>query len=281
MKIKLIAMDLDGTALLPDHSSFSPRLVRALECAHAAGVMVVPVTGRQFGMLPPMLKEHPVWENYAILCNGSQIRNAQTGEILYSLTLSDDTLKAVLALSRELELPIEFSANSRLHLTQDCLEAQRLDPTLKFHVETILPQYGIIEESLDHLCSSKDLPVEKINIQCVPTELRTTLQQRLEQLHVAAAWSSENTMEVSHIDATKGNGLEKLCTLLQLPTDSVLALGDSGNDITMLRLAGLGVAMGNAPDFVKEVADVVTASNTEDGAALAIERYVLSVEPQA
>lgn len=276
MNIKLIAMDLDGTTLLDDHRSFSPVLVSALESARSKGVMIVPATGRQFGMLPPMLKEHPVWETYAILCNGGQIRNIQTGEILHSLALSGDTLKALLSLSREFDLPVEFSANSRLHLTRESAEAQRLDPTIAFHVNTILPQYGIIEESLDHMCTDKDLPVEKVNIQCVPTQLRTTLEQRLQAINVSAVWSSKNTLEITHIDATKGNALKKLCRILDIPTDSVMAMGDSGNDISMLQLAGLGVAMENAPDFVKAKADVVTQRNTEDGAAHAIERYVLS-----
>lgn len=276
MEIKLIAMDLDGTTLLPDHCSFSPALICALENAHQKGIMIVPVTGRQFGMLPPILKEHPVWETYAILCNGGQIRNAQTGEILYSLTLNDDTLKELLALSREYNLPIEFSANSRLHLTRESAEAQRLDPTIAFHVNTILPEYGIIEPSLDHMCTGKEVPVEKVNIQCVPTELRTTLEQRLKAINVSAVWSSENTLEVSNIDATKGNALGKLCSILGVPTECVMAMGDSGNDISMLQLAGLGVAMGNAPDFVKVHADVVTDCNNEDGAAHAIERYCLS-----
>jgi hydroxymethylpyrimidine pyrophosphatase-like HAD family hydrolase len=82
-------------------------------------------------------------------------------------------------------------------------------------------------------------------------------------------------MEITHPDATKGQTLEILCKSLQIPMEAVMALGDSGNDITMLRQAGLGVAMGNAPDFVKQAADVCTDSYDADGAAKAIEQYAL------
>ena len=82
-------------------------------------------------------------------------------------------------------------------------------------------------------------------------------------------------MEITHPDATKGQTLKILCDLLQIPMEAVMALGDSGNDITMLRQAGLGVAMGNAPDFVKRAAGVCTDSNEADGAAKAIEQYAI------
>lgn len=274
MDIKLIAMDLDGTALLSDHCSFSPKLISVLEAAHKKGIQIVPTTGRQLGMLPPVLKEEPDWENYVILCNGAQIRNMQTGELLHNLSIPGNTLKALLELAKEFHLPIEFSANSRLHLTKDSIEIQRKDPVIAFHVDTILPQYGILEDSLDYLCADGALPIEKVNIMCVPRELRPALEKRLEQLDVSAVWSSEISLEISHVDATKGNALKKLCQMLNISADCVMALGDAGNDISMLRLAGLGVAMGNAPDNVKNAADIVTQSNVHDGAANAIERIL-------
>ena len=82
-------------------------------------------------------------------------------------------------------------------------------------------------------------------------------------------------MEITHPDASKGKGLAALCRLLEIPPENVLALGDSGNDESMLRSAGLGVAMGNAPDFIKAAADAVTEPYDRDGAAIAIEKYCL------
>ena len=73
MDIRLIAMDLDGTALQADRCSFSPRLIAALDEAHRRGIAIAVITGRQFNMLPPAVQNHPSWENLAVLCNGAQI----------------------------------------------------------------------------------------------------------------------------------------------------------------------------------------------------------------
>jgi hydroxymethylpyrimidine pyrophosphatase-like HAD family hydrolase len=75
---------------------------------------------------------------------------------------------------------------------------------------------------------------------------------------------------------SKGAALARLATDLGVPLAETLAIGDGSNDISMLRAAGLGVAMGHAAPSVRLAADVVTASNTDDGAAQAIERYILS-----
>ena len=84
-------------------------------------------------------------------------------------------------------------------------------------------------------------------------------------------------MEITHPEARKGTALEALCSLLDIPVENTMALGDSGNDESMLKTAGLGIAMGNAPEFIKAAADAVTARCDQDGAAIAIERYVFNL----
>lgn len=272
MDIRMICMDLDGTALQRDRSSFSPRLNQALEEAHKRGIAIVPVTGRQFGLLPRPLKEHPVWENLAVLCNGGQVRRLSDGQMLSGLDISADALRQLLALAEKYDLPLEFSVDSRLYLTAHSLRLQQDDPGLVFHRDVILVKNGEIVPSLLPLCRET---VEKVNLLCIPQQLRDTVVRELEKIAVSAVWSSHNCMEITHPDAHKGRGLEEACRLLGIPMECTMALGDSGNDIAMLRRAGLGVAMGNAPDFVKEAAHVVTGRYDEDGAAKAIERYAL------
>lgn len=78
-----------------------------------------------------------------------------------------------------------------------------------------------------------------------------------------------------HVAATKGMTLRRLCSMLGILPEQVLALGDSGNDVSMLQMAGVGVAMGNAPEPVRQAAHAVTETNMDDGAALAIEKFAL------
>ena len=273
MQIKLIAMDLDGTALQNDRETFSPRLCRALEEAHRSGVIIAPVTGRQFGLLPRVLRTHPAWEDLAVLCNGAQVRRLATGEVLSRLDIGRALLEAMLALAERYGLPIEFSVDSTLYLTARDYERQKGWPGLEFHRDTILAGHGVSVESLEPLCGER---VEKINLLCIPPELRADVEEELKNIAVSAVWASSSSMEITHPEATKGRGVAELCRLLDIPMEAVMALGDSGNDLSMLRDAGLGVAMGNAPDHVKAWADAVTETNRNDGAAIAIERYVLA-----
>ena len=272
MDIRLIAMDLDGTALQSDHASFSPRLLAALDAAHARGIAIVPVTGRQYRLLPPVLQRQHPWLKLAVLCNGGQIRDMNTGEALHSLTIAPEALNQLLALAEKYSLPMEFSVDSTLYLTEASYRLQLPRKELAFHRDTILKNHGVMVDSLMPLCHRE---VEKVNLLCIPEHLRDALEAELASIAVSAVWASSSSMEITHPEATKGNGLMALCRLLDISADQVMALGDSGNDITMLRRAGLGVAMGNAPDFVKAAADATTETNTADGAAIAIETYAL------
>ena len=272
MDIRMICMDLDGTALRPDRASFSPRLEAALKAAYDRGIAIVPITGRQYGLLPPVVKAHPVWANLAVLCNGGQIRNLVTGEMLDSLEIQPAALKQLLELCRKYDLPVEFSMDSKLYLTERSFALQRDDPALAFHRDVILAQNGCVVDSLEPLCEKA---VEKVNLLCIPEEKREGVLEGLKQIPVSAVWSSHNCMEITHPDAHKGRGLEEACRLLDIPVEATMALGDSGNDIAMLRRAGLGVAMGNAPGFVKEAADAVTDAYDADGAAKAIRKHAL------
>ena len=273
MDVRLIAMDLDGTTLQRDRCTFSPRLLRALESAHKRGVEIVPVTGRQFGLLPPALQEDYSWKRLAILCNGGQIRTFHTETLLHSLEIDPDALIQLLRLAEKFGLPIEFSVNSKLHLTERSWTQQLPWEDLTFHRNVILAKHGCKVDSLEPMCGSG---VEKVNLLCISPELRKEVEIALDSVAVSAVWSSATSMEITHPNATKGGALQRLCSILDLPMSSVMALGDSGNDITMLQQAGLGVAMGNAPENVKAAADVCADRYDEDGAAKAIERYVLS-----
>lgn len=271
MDIRLIAMDLDGTALQKDRCSFSPKLLGALSEAHKRGIIIVPVTGRQFGLLPPVLQQLHPWSEYAILCNGGQLRRF-TGELLYGLHIDPDALGQLVELAKEFDLPLEFSVDSKLHLTQDSYDKQLPHPNLSFHRDTILANHGRIVPSLVPFCEEN---IEKVNLLCISPEIRDAVVDRLAKISVSAVWSSSTGTEITHPDATKGQTLQILCDRLGIPMEAVMALGDSGNDITMLRQAGLGVAMGNAPDFVKQAADCITDSYDADGAANAIVKYAL------
>ena len=273
MDIRMIAMDLDGTALQNDRCSFSPRLNAALEEAHNRGIEIAVITGRQFNMLPPAVQNHPVWENLVVLCNGAQIRRMATGEVLYAKNISWQALEQLLELSRILDIPMEFSVDSVLYLTEKALNQQLGLPHLDFHINTILKNHGKVIPALESLL---ELDVEKVNLPHIPPHLHAQTEALLKDIPVSAVWSSKTSMEITHPQAQKGIALDVLCQLLDIPVENTLALGDSGNDESMLKKAGIGIAMGNAPDFIKQIADGVSERSDRDGAAIAVERYALN-----
>lgn len=273
MDIRLICMDLDGTTLRRDRESFSPRLHAALAEAHRRGIAIAPVTGRQYGLLPKVLKTHPVWERYAVVCNGAQLRLLGSGELLQGLDISPLALEQLLMVAEKWDLPIEFSLDSTLYLTPHAYEQQLPYANLAYHRDAILANHSRTVASLTPLLAQ---PVEKVNLLCIGPEIREQVVRDLKDIPVSAVWASASSMEITHPEGTKAEGIRRLCGLLDITPAQVMALGDSGNDESMLRLAGLSVAMGNAPAHIQAMAHIVTETNENDGAAIAIERYALN-----
>ena len=276
MDIELIAMDLDGTALQADRKSFSPRLDEALRAAHERGVHIVPVTGRQFFILPPAVRPGAPWAELVVLGNGGEVRRLTDGTLLRGHYIDPDCLPPLVSAAEELGLPLEFSSGGALYLTRRSWDYQReLDGPLHFHLTEVLARFGReLDNPRKFLLGGP--PIDKVNLPWVPDEARENTRRMLDALGLSWFWSGPRSVEIAHPDASKAGGLMEACVILGVDPARTMALGDSGNDIPMLRCAGLGVAMGNAPPEVRAAAGEVTAPYDRDGAALAIEKWVLS-----
>lgn len=275
MDIRLIAMDLDGTALQADRKTFSPRLNAALNAAHQRGVAVVPITGRQFFVLPPAVHPRLEWAGLAVLSNGGEVRRLADGMLLSGHYLERDALLPLIEAAERLGLPIELSAGGGLYLTRESWDSQRrTGGPLRFHLEEVLARFGHEADDLRSFLSNSP-GVEKANLPYVPDRVRAETERALESLPVSWFWSAPRGVEIGSPDASKAGGLLEVCRLLGIDPAQAMALGDSGNDIPMLRAAGWGVAMGGASAHVRDAADAVSAPYDQDGAALAIEQYVL------
>lgn len=274
MEIRAIIMDLDGTALRPDRVSFSARLEAALLEAHRRGVAIVPATGRQQSLLPPPLLGNPAWSGIAVLCNGAEIRRLATGELLDARYMTAAHLTPLVQAAKRLGIAIELSSGGQLYLTADSWEVSRRRESLRFHLG-VLERVGRQVECLETFLAGTELAFEKVNLPYLPPETRKKILSVLAALPLSGVFSGPGAMEVTHREATKAHGLRTACRLLGIDPAHTMAIGDSGNDISMLQAAGLGVAMGDAPEEVRRAARAVTGSNPDDGAAQAIERYVL------
>ena len=248
-EIRLIAFDLDGT-LLNTEKRLSDRSREALTRAAAAGIEIVPTTGRFFDGMPEAVRNLP-FLRYAVTINGAAVFDVRRGENL---------TKAELPLERALEI---MEAVEGLPVLVDCYQDNA----------------GWMSRSMwERVADFVALPhARKLQLIVKDLDLRERLlrelPERFPHLSVTSSW--ENNVEINDAEAHKGRALLRLAERLGLRPDQTMAFGDGLNDVTMLRAAGLGVAMGNACPEALAAADAVTADCDHDGVAAAIEKYVL------
>ncbi|MGG6310182.1 Cof-type HAD-IIB family hydrolase [Paenibacillus macerans] len=247
MKYKLLALDMDGT-LLNDHHEISPETEKWIRKAAAAGVHVCLSTGRGYREAISYA-EHLALGTPMILVNGSEIWKSP--HELYRRELLDHSQVArMYAISREKQVwfwayAVEESYNEGNWRSEDLERNQWM-------------KFGYFTED---------------------DRLRGEIMQELHQLGgLEISNSSPHNLEINPKGISKASGIRTVCGLLGLEMSQVVAVGDSLNDLAAIEAAGLGVAMGNAQEAVKRKADVVTASNNEDGIAWIIRDYILAEE---
>ena len=139
----------------------------------------------------------------------------------------------------------------------------------KLYQETIRPVPDIRSEALRRAGE-----IEKINVFHVSPEARKRTRERLRGLPVEAVDAEQTSVEFSPMGVNKGRGLLDLCEILHRDLSECAAVGDADNDLTMLGAAGFAVAMGNANEHVKKIADIIVADNDHGGCAEALRRVM-------
>jgi len=264
MPVKLIVCDLDGT-LVDEDLTFTPRLSEAVKRAQAQGITVTIATGRGFsttrhfaallGLAAPL-----------ICYQGAQIR-ALDGKTFHESSLSRAYLPPVIAHCQAGGWELAVYWNDEIYQTTRMYDQAYYDRWFALPVHHVA----------DLMTALPADPLKFIAI-APTTEQADRLEREIRDLAAAKfqvmrshAWFVEGLAA----DVSKGDGVARLAQRLGIAREHVMAIGDSGNDASMVAWAGLGVAMGNASPDVKAVAKVVAPSQQEDGAAWAIEHLAL------
>lgn len=273
MEIRLIAFDLDGT-LLDDHKKISARSLRALEAAAEKGVILVPATGRIRNAIPKMVMELPSLR-YLITLNGAVVWDLEKEERIYQRIFSKEESLTLWDYITQFDAMCDIYENGQGYMEPgnvDMLERYVHFPEM---IQLVRDTRKVIPNIREYL-SSLDNGVEKFNMYFEDRQLQARVKADLKKFsYLKATTSVINNIELNHVEADKGRGLEALCRYLGIPKEQVMAFGDGDNDTAMLIAAGCGVAMKNAEPSVKEQADRIAESNNEDGLARIIEEYVL------
>ena len=270
MKYKLLVLDVDGT-LLNDEREISKRTLAALLKVQQMGVRIVLASGRPTYGLMPLAKtlELGNYGGFVLSYNGCQIIKAQNGEILFERRINPEMLPYLEKKARKNGFAI-FTYHDDTLIT-DSPDNEYIKN------EALLNNLKIIRE--DEFSTAIDFAPCKCMLVSDKEKALIGLEQHWEKRLAGTldAFRSEPYfLEVVPCGVNKANTLGALLENLGVTREEVIAVGDGVCDVTMLQLAGMGVAMGHSQDSVKVCADYVTASNEEDGVALAVEKLILA-----
>ena len=270
MKYKLLVLDVDGT-LLNDEREISKRTLAALLKVQQMGVRIVLASGRPTYGLMPLAKtlELGNYGGFVLSYNGCQIITAQNGEILFERRINPEMLPYLEKKARKNGFAI-FTYHDDTLIT-DSPDNEYIKN------EALLNNLKIIRE--DEFSTAIDFAPCKCMLVSDKEKALIGLEQHWEKRLAGTldAFRSEPYfLEVVPCGVNKANTLGALLEHLGVTREEVIAVGDGVCDVTMLQLAGMGVAMGHSQDSVKVCADYVTASNEEDGVALAVEKLILA-----
>ena len=271
--IRLVAMDLDGTTF-DSAGDISERTVAALEDAARLGVHIVVSTGRSYASLPQHIKDVNGIE-YAITSNGAHVNLLHTGEQIYSDFLDPEAVKEVAVLKEETGADIEVFINGRAYVDEsyynDVKENGCVYRNAAYVIWSRRPVADVTAMMLDH----KE-EIENVNFIYPTLEMLAEAKPKVDAIKNATITSSfPNNLEVGGPNTSKKTALLWLMDMLGIERDELMCCGDAPNDIAMVELAGIGVAVENAWGGLKDHADYITGSNDDDGVAMAIEKFVL------
>lgn len=265
---RLIAMDLDGTLVNSD-KVITPRTLSALRRAQDKGVRLAIATGRPVEGARHIVEELDMQHRGGCLVsyNGALVQDCTTGETLYEKPLPEEYVPRLLRTATDSNCAFVVYQGDRVLTTDASSEYVQysgrnnrlpVKQATDFMKETVPPFYkGLIVGEPGRMASLRDSLIK---------EMDGALDFCL---------SEPFFLECLAQGVSKMGGVEKVMARMGINATEVMAFGDADNDVSMIRRAGLGVAMGNAHEQARRVADIVTASNDADGVAEVVERYVL------
>jgi len=289
MSIRLLALDIDGT-LLNSRGAISTRNRSAIERARDAGVKVAVVTGRRFRDSRPVALDLGL-DVPLIAHNGALTKHARSLETVAVLPLPLDAAREALRIGREAGAdPLLSDDHEGLgvlvfdHLSGDNSAAYKYVAWARqIHGDEdghdAVRQVESLETYMDHEPVHLAFSGSCERMDQLERVLQLELTSRVKILCTKYPEQDFTLLDVVNPAASKGSGVAAAAAELDISSQEILAIGDNYNDLEMLLLAGTGVVMANAPLSLREIPRLfLTASNEEDGVALAIEKFVFGNE---
>ena len=267
MKYKLLVLDLDGT-LTNNKKEITEHTRRTLIDAQERGIKIVLASGRPtYGIVPIADKlELEKYGGYILSYNGGEITNWQTGELMYENVLDADVLPYLYQCAKDNRFAI-VTYKDKYVLTEHPDDEYVLKEAILNVMET---------KKVDNFLEAIDFPVAKClivgeaeRLAVLEKEMHEALKERM-----GVYRSEPYFLELVPKGIDKAQSLAGLLEKIGATKDEMIAIGDGFNDLSMIQYAGLGVAMANAQEVVRQAADYITLSNEEDGVAAVVEKFM-------
>ncbi len=293
MPYRLLALDVDGTLLDPD-GELRDTVRQAVMAARQTGLRVILCTGRRFRSARPWAQKLQL-DGPIVVHNGALVKDVASAETLHCHPLPETLCRRGLAVLRQLAPPLIYI--DAFHKQVDILTEpmEHLHPFQREYLQDSLPYCRFVDDlsavclptasaraRMRRIIGSAATEVVMLSIMAEADRLqalRPAVEDALAgQGHTKMILNKNyqgHILEVLPATVSKWQALERLMAAEGLTAEDVMAIGDDYNDLEMIRGAGLGIAMGNAVDVVRDAAGYVTGSNADDGVAQALERFVL------
>lgn len=267
MEKKVLVLDIDGT-LTNSQKEITDNTRQAIWGAVMRGHKIMLASGRP---TPGMYRyerelELARYGGYLLSYNGARIVECRTGEVVYQRMLPLELLPGLYRYARQHHMGLVT------YLGDVVISAFEPDEYIQWEAKI----NGLPIRVVDHFVEFVDFDIQKC-LMTAPGEQAAVYERELQEKYggMASIYRSEPYfVEVMPRDVTKASSIEKMLPVLGVDREHVICCGDGYNDISMIRYAGLGVAMANAQAVVKEAADYITTSNDEDGIVQVIQKFM-------
>ncbi|WP_461204765.1 Cof-type HAD-IIB family hydrolase [Clostridium sp. DL1XJH146] len=297
---KLLAVDMDGT-LLNNNKEISKRNIVAIGKARDMGVKIVLCTGRAHQGIEKYLKELELMrdDHYSATCSGAYVLNNTRSDVLKCNTFSVEDIRVFQKIAKEIDIKFNMFTDRELLILEDSFfsyydsKANNL-PTRLVELDNINDNSNItkvtfinedlsVKDSIVKLFENVGEDEKNSDIYIRNNDrFKKNLFDDLSKLpdnifdNYTLLKTSPYTVEVLSKEANKGMGVKVIADKFHIRREEVICIGDSGNDKHMIEYAGLGIAMDNAFEEIKAIADYITYDNENDGVAHVIDEFILN-----
>ena len=271
MAIKIIATDLDGTLMAPDHLTVTERTRKALSDAHDKGIKISIATGRALNFTEGVTKQIP-FADYVICSNGASVYDRNNNSFIYTNLVSPEITAEAIALLNSLPVYYNIYMEGRIFAQKgaDAFFGNLNLPTA--FLEDFVSRLIICDDISD---VTKGKGAELIDVFFSDENSKKIILDFFDEKGLFLASALGGVVSATAQGSDKGTALKGLCDILGILPEEAMTFGDASNDATMLEYAHYSFAMENGDEICKNSARFSAPSNADDGVAQMIEKYAL------